>query len=283
MSPLFGSYAERYATRPGGYTRIHRVGHRVGDNAPLAVLELVDSSHDLKFESTARIVGREMAIRAKEGAGAEGWWTFRGRVEQTSSSPSSSTGGSQEGVISRIAESVELDALTRKNVVKVLRYRVETFTGGHNILPSPDDVSATPEADESIDDVKTYLFEPSATVPTVAFLDRSHHHYLRTLATLSLSTTPTADPVRILKQLSSRLNPTDERGPPRPVLTVPLSGRTYKAGERMDGWESLTQGEKVVEVEKRGGPIGRAKGSKGRQARREVWTGTKRSEEELAA
>lgn len=275
MSPLFGSYAERYATRPGGYTRIHRVGHRVGDNAPLAVLELVDSSHDLKFESTARIVGREMAIRAKEGAGAEGWWSFRGRVEQ-------SEGGSQEGVISRIAESVELDPLTRKNVVKVLRYRVETFVAGHNVLPSVEEV---PEADESSpnDQVKTYKYEPTATIPTIAFLDRSHHHYLRTLATLSLSTTPTADPVRILKQLSSRLNPTDERGPPRPVLTVPLAGRTYKAGERLDGWESLQEGETVVEVEKRGGPIGRAKGSKGRQARREVWTGTKRSEEELAA
>ena len=43
MENLFGPLAERYATRPGGYTRIVRIGSRRGDNAEMAVIELVDT------------------------------------------------------------------------------------------------------------------------------------------------------------------------------------------------------------------------------------------------
>jgi large subunit ribosomal protein L17 len=39
---LFGELGPRYQTRPGGYTRILKMGFRVGDNAPMAFVELVD-------------------------------------------------------------------------------------------------------------------------------------------------------------------------------------------------------------------------------------------------
>ena len=39
---LFGELGERYRNRPGGYTRILKFGWRVGDNAPMALVELVD-------------------------------------------------------------------------------------------------------------------------------------------------------------------------------------------------------------------------------------------------
>ena len=39
---LFAEPGPRYKTRPGGYTRILKMGFRVGDNAPMALVELVD-------------------------------------------------------------------------------------------------------------------------------------------------------------------------------------------------------------------------------------------------
>jgi large subunit ribosomal protein L17 len=39
---LFNELGPRYKTRAGGYTRILKFGFRVGDNAPMALMELVD-------------------------------------------------------------------------------------------------------------------------------------------------------------------------------------------------------------------------------------------------
>ena len=39
---LFAEIGPRYATRPGGYLRILKCGFRIGDNAPMAFVELVD-------------------------------------------------------------------------------------------------------------------------------------------------------------------------------------------------------------------------------------------------
>lgn len=42
LNKLFGSLADRFKARAGGYTRVVRVGRRHGDNAELAVIELLD-------------------------------------------------------------------------------------------------------------------------------------------------------------------------------------------------------------------------------------------------
>ena len=42
VGKLFEQLGPRYVDRPGGYTRIVRAGHRVGDSAPVAVMELVN-------------------------------------------------------------------------------------------------------------------------------------------------------------------------------------------------------------------------------------------------
>lgn len=45
---LFGVLGERYADRPGGYTRVMKAGFRFGDNAPVGVIELVDRDVEAK-------------------------------------------------------------------------------------------------------------------------------------------------------------------------------------------------------------------------------------------
>ena len=43
---LFNELGPRFAARPGGYTRILKMGFRVGDNAPMALVELVDRAEE---------------------------------------------------------------------------------------------------------------------------------------------------------------------------------------------------------------------------------------------
>lgn len=42
IKELFGPVAEKVADRPGGYTRILKIGNRMGDNAEMVMMELVD-------------------------------------------------------------------------------------------------------------------------------------------------------------------------------------------------------------------------------------------------
>jgi large subunit ribosomal protein L17 len=42
VTKLFTDLGPRFNARPGGYTRILKMGFRVGDNAPMALVELVD-------------------------------------------------------------------------------------------------------------------------------------------------------------------------------------------------------------------------------------------------
>ena len=49
---LLTTLAERYKSRPGGYTRIIKAGYRYGDNAAMAVIELVDRDPDAKGQDS---------------------------------------------------------------------------------------------------------------------------------------------------------------------------------------------------------------------------------------
>ena len=63
---LFDTIAPRFAERPGGYTRILRLGFRRGDSAEMAQLELVGSEYDPKAESTPT---KTAAAKPKTGVG----------------------------------------------------------------------------------------------------------------------------------------------------------------------------------------------------------------------
>ena len=53
VTKLFNELGPRFAARPGGYTRILKMGFRVGDNAPMALVELVDRAPEAETAASA--------------------------------------------------------------------------------------------------------------------------------------------------------------------------------------------------------------------------------------
>jgi len=61
IKKIFDIIADRYKERSGGYTRIVKIGNRFGDNAPTAIIELVDRNEEDKGKDSGPVIKKKVS------------------------------------------------------------------------------------------------------------------------------------------------------------------------------------------------------------------------------
>ena len=141
VSELFRDIAEKVADRPGGYTRIIKVGSRLGDNASMALIELVDFNDTYVTEKPTKKRSRR-----------------RGGKKKVETAPAASEADIAEDVVEEVTEEVAAPQ-TEEVAVEETPAQEESEEETKAAEPATEEVTEDPsetvsEADENQEDSK---------------------------------------------------------------------------------------------------------------------------------